>query len=188
MANVNSPFGLKPVRTMGGGAVTMNEYTIASAYGTDIFTGDVVEMTGTGRNIGKSAAANADNIGRFCGVSYDNAQGKRIFSQYWPASTVATNVKALVVDDPDVIFEVQCDTLNQADVGLLADWNVGTGSTLTGQSGLYAVASAGATTNQSLRLLRLVDRADNEYGQYAKAEVVIIEHVLKGVVAGVGGI
>lgn len=188
MANANSPFGLKPVRTLGGGAVVLNEYTIASAYGTDIFTGDVVEMTGTGRNIGKAAAANVDNIGRFAGVSYDDSQGKRVFSQYWPASTVATNVKALVVDDPNVIFEVQCDTLNQADVGLLADWNVGTGSTLTGQSGLYAVASAGATTNQSLRILRLVDRADNEYGQYAKAEVVFIEHVLKGVVAGVGGI
>jgi hypothetical protein len=33
-----------------------------------------------------------------------------------------------------------------------------------------------------------VNRPDNEYGAYAKIEVVFAEHALKGVVAGVGGI
>jgi hypothetical protein len=34
----------------------------------------------------------------------------------------------------------------------------------------------------------LVDRPDNEYGSYAKIEVLLIEHVLNSTVSGVGGI
>lgn len=188
MSNANAPAGLIPVRHMTGGAIRTNEYSIASEYNTDIFTGDVVEMTGTGKNVAKAAAENVDNIGVFVGCRYKNAQGEQIFSRYWPASTVATDVVALVVDDPNVVFEVQCDTLAAADIGALCDWNVGTGNKKTGRSGLYAVASVTGTTDKGLRLMQLVGKPDNAFGTYAKAEVTFAEHVLGRVVAGVGGI
>ena len=188
MANVNGPFGLRPARHHSGGKIGANEYSIASGYATSIFTGDVVEMSGTGKNVEKAAAQNADNVGVFAGCRYVDAQGKQVFNQYWPASTTATEVVAFVYDDPNIVFEAQCDTLVEGDVGALADWAVGTGSIVTGDSGLYVVASSTGTTGKALRIMGLSDKADNAYGAYAKAEVMFAEHVMKGVVAGVGGV
>ena len=121
------------------------------------------------------------------GCRYVNAQGDQVFGKYWPASTVATKIVALIADDPYMVFEAQADTLAEADVGLLVDWDDGAGVARTGLSGRELVASSAASTNQSLRIMRLVPRPDNAYGAYAKVEVMFIEHVLKGVVAGVGG-
>jgi hypothetical protein len=174
---------------LGGGAITQNEYSIATAYTTAIYVGDVVEMTGTGRNVAKAAAANADNIGVFRGCSYVDANGNWTFAHYWPGvSDGKTNIVAYVIDDPDVVFECQASTIAEADIGNVADWHVGTGSANTGISGLYWDESTKATADASLRAMRLVNRPDNAYGAYAKIEVMFAEHVLKGVVAGVGGV
>ncbi len=189
MANANSPFGLRAVRHMAGGCVRTNEYSIASAYNTSIKSGDIVQMTGTGKNIAISAAGNADNIGVFLGCRYVNGSGSQIFSNQWPANQVATEIVANVYDDPNIIYEVQCDTLAEGDIGALVDLNVGTGSLVTGVSGLYADVGAGTdTTNDLLRLIELKPSPDNAYGAYAKAFVCFAEHVLGRVVAGVGGI
>jgi hypothetical protein len=190
MANVDAKFGLRPVRTLGSENVNQNVFSIATDYATAIYTGDVVEMTGTGKNVTKAAATNVDNIGVFVGCSYTDANGKPTFSPYWPGvSDGKANIKAFVVSDPETIFEVQADGCVEGEIGVLVDWNVGTGSALTGLSGLYAVVSGtSATTGGSLRVLGLVDRPDNAYGAYAKIEVMFAEHVLGRVVSGVGGI
>lgn len=188
MANTNAPQGLSPVRLFNGGDVRSTEYSIASDYATKIHLGDVVQMTGTGTNIAIAEAGNVDNIGVFAGCSYINEQGRPTWSHYWPASSSFTKVVAYVWDDPNLIFEIQTDTLAAADIGLLADWDSGTGTDLTGKSGLSLAASGGATTGKSLRILRLSPSPDNAYGAYAKAEVMFQEHVLKGTVSGVGGI
>lgn len=187
MANTNSPFGFRARRHMTGGMIRLSEYSIASAYSSNIFLGDPVEMTGTGKNIQLAAAANVDSIGVFAGCRYVDSQGNQKFSKYWPASTTATDIVAMVYDDPNIVFEMQVDTIAAADVGLLVDWNAGSGSTITGVSGAYADISSAAATDKSLRILGLVPRVDNAYGAYAKIEVVFAEHALKGVVAGVGG-
>ena len=189
MANTNGPFGLRPIRHNGGGQIRASEYSIASEYNTNIFTGDVVELSGTGRNVTKAAASNPDNIGVFAGCRYVTSAGKQVFSQYWPASTTATDIVAFVYDDPNIVFEVQADAAAVGEMGVLVTWNVGTGSTVTGQSGAYAVVNGKTdTTGEPLRVMGIVQRPDNAYGAYAKIEVVFVEHVLKGVVAGVGGI
>ncbi len=189
MSNVNSPFGLRAVRHMTGGCVRTNEYSIASAYNTSIKKGDIVQMTGTGKNIAISAAGNADNIGVFQGCHYVDSTGSQQWSNQWPANQVATEIVANIYDDPNIVYEVQCDTLAEGDIGALVDINVGTGSTVTGISGLYADVGAGTdTANDNLRLLELKKSPDNAYGAYAKAFVCFAEHVLGRVVAGVGGI
>lgn len=185
MANTNAPFGLKPLRSLKGGSIVANEYSIASGYSSEIGMGHPVEMTGTGKNIQLSAAGNVDACGVFIGCQYVNAAGEQKFSKNWPASTVATYIKAFVVDDPDVIFEAQVSTLAEADIGQLADLAAGTAS--NGVSGMYIDAATLAATNATFRILRLSNRPSNEYGAYAKAEVLFIEHALRGVVAGVGG-
>jgi len=188
MANVNSPFGLRPVRHLTGGMIRLTQYSIATGYSTSIFAGDVVEATGTGKNIAKAAAGNADNLGVFAGCRYVDAQGRQVFSPMWPANTTATEIVAFVYDDPNIVFECQVSTIAEADVGNLMDWDVGTGVAATGVSGLFADGSTKATTGCSLRVIGLVPRVDNAYGDYAKVEVVFAEHVMKGVVSGVGGI
>lgn len=190
MANTNGPFGLRPVRKLGGGVITQNAYSIATAYATAIYVGDVVEMSGTGRDVTKAAADNDDNIGVFRGCSYVDANGSWTFAHYWPGvSDGKKDIVAYVIDDPDVIFECQADAALAANIGNICDWNVGTGNANTGISGLYAVVSGlTGTSGDPLRVMRLVDRPGNEYGAYAKIEVMFAEHALKGVVAGVGGI
>ena len=190
MANTDAKTGLRPVRHNGGGQVRMSgRYTIASAYGTAIYKGHPVQLTGTTNEIAVAEAGNVDNLGVFGGVSYTDASGNQVFSKYWPASTVATNIQAWVYDDPDIVYEIQGDSVAITDIGALADWNAGTGSASTGLSGAYAAVNAAtATTGKALRIMGLVQRPDNAYGAYAKIEVMYAEHVLKGVVAGVGGI
>lgn len=188
MANVNAPSGLKPTRHQTGGQIRLSQYSIASGYGTSIFSGDPVVQTGTGKNIAASAAGTTNSIGVFAGVRYVDAQGRQIFAPAWPAGTVATEIVALVYDDPDIVFEAQIDTIAEADVGLLADWALGTGSLATGVSGAYVDSATKATTGTSLRIIGLVPRVDNAYGAYAKVEVLFIEHALRGVVSGVGGV
>ena len=84
MANKDGKFGLRPVRKLSGGNICTSNYDIATAYATAIYTGDVVELTGTGLNIQKAAATNEDNLGVFAGCRYVTAAGKPVWSAYWP--------------------------------------------------------------------------------------------------------
>lgn len=189
MANTNAPSGLKPLRHIGGGVIRQNEYSIASAYGTAIYTGDLVKLTGTGTNIAKSAAGDTNNIGVFMGCRYVNSVGEQKYARAWTASTVGSNIVAMVVDDPNVTFEIQGDSVAAGDIGAMADIDSGTGTASTGISAVSAaVSSATGTTGKTLSLLRLIERPDNAYGAYAKVEVLIAEHVMRQTVSGVGGV
>ena len=189
MANINQPFGFKPVRHAGGGEIRTNEYTIASLYNTAIYKGLVVQQTTDGSLI-VAEAGNVDNIGVFDGVSYVDAQGRQQFSNYWPASTAATKIKAFVYDDPMIIFQVQSDATGAAlvDVGNGADLVTTTGSTATGMAATVLDTANLATTGKTFRILRIVNDGVNVSGPYSVVEVLFNEHVLKGVVSGVGGI
>lgn len=176
MANVNAPRGLLPYQLAGQPAV--KEYAIATGHTTGIGRGDVVQLTGTGRNITNAEAGNANNLGVFMGCQYVDSQGNQHFKSMWPASQAGTDIKAAVVtfDTPGQVYEIQCDTLAAANVGLLVDWAVGTLDTVNGESGAYADVGTGvSTTDMSLRILGLVDRVDNAYGAYAKARVTVVE-------------
>lgn len=188
MANVDAKFGLRLARSLTSSCVSQAEYSIAVDYTTAIFEGDVVELTGVGRNVSKAAAGTVKNIGVFKGCRYTDSDGSIKFSHHWPGVTGKTNITAFVIDNPEATFEVQADACAESEVGLLCDWNVGSGNTTTGVSGLYAVVSGTtATTGGSLRILRLVPREDNAYGAYAKIEVAFAEHAYKTGAAGAGG-
>lgn len=187
MANTNAPFGFRPVKHATGGEIRIRAYSIASGGAFAIGYGDPVEMTGTGKNIQLAAAGNVDNIGIFVGVHYFDSTGEPKFSRNWVSGTTGTSIVALVIDDPDVIFEVQADACAEADVGLLSDWTIGTVDGY-GRSTSILKVSTGATTGQSMRVLEKVPAPDNAYGNYCRVRCMWAEHVLKGVVSGVGGI
>tara|TARA_R110000765_G_scaffold140927_6_gene241639 strand:+ start:2156 stop:2788 length:633 start_codon:yes stop_codon:yes gene_type:complete len=119
---VDKPYGLKPVNLIGGQvfAGATRQIKIASNYGTAIFTGDVVQYTTDGSIIITTLQNNtsvvAGVVGVFLGCSYtDPVLGSQIFSQYYPASTVASDIVAYVCDDPDALFKVVNVTNTTAD-------------------------------------------------------------------------
>ncbi|MCB1792545.1 MAG: hypothetical protein KDJ24_19715, partial [Gammaproteobacteria bacterium] len=129
-------------------------------------------------------------IGVFAGCRFIDLEGRVQFKKYWPAAQAiepGTKVEALVYDDPNIIFMAQADTLAEANVGALADWVAGAGNPKSGNSGAQVQGSVTAAIDKSLRILRLLPEVGNEYGAFAKVEVMFAEHALKGVVAGVGG-
>jgi hypothetical protein len=118
MSSVAAPFGLRPIGRLDNGSLEVfRQYPIASAYGTNIATGDIVQLVdgGTATTIEKQSATGDDTtdidiVGIFMGCSYtDPNTGQKVFSQLWPASTVASDAMAFVVDDPNVLFAIQAD-------------------------------------------------------------------------------
>jgi hypothetical protein len=186
MANTDSAFGLLPVRHLNGASWDgrFNEYPIASTYGTDLLPGDPVKMVSGGTI--ERAAAGDPILGVFVGCRYTAANDNGILSRdkkYWPASTVATDAFGFVVDDPGVIFQVQIDDAGTAlaatDVGGNADILVTAGSTATFTSGVELDQSTITGNSAQLRIMRLADLPNNEWGDFAKVEVLINEHFYK---------
>jgi hypothetical protein len=189
MANVNAPYGLKAVRHSTGGNVQTNDYPINPTYTTAIFSGDVVKGNADG-TINVAAAGEAAPIGVFCGCTYVNAQGLQKYSQYWTGETGATNIVAHVYDDPNIIFQAQANATGLAatDLNNLTDMDTyAAGNTRTGKSACVLSGTVG-TTGKAFRVLRLINDGVNVAGAYANVEVIFVQHALRGVVSGVGGV
>jgi|TARA_R110000803_G_scaffold94383_1_gene162029 hypothetical protein len=119
---IDAPYGLKPVGLVGGRPYTgaTRKIPIASNYGTGIFNGDVVQYTSDGTiiitTLQNDTSAVAGVIGVFVGVSYTDPNTNQLtFRQNYPASTVASDIEAFVIDDPDVIFKAVNCTSSSAD-------------------------------------------------------------------------
>ncbi len=179
---------------MTGGEIRSEEYPIATGYATSIFTGDPVLQHSDGTIIiavGTAGTPSVQTFGVFGGVSYVNAAGQQVFSPYWPASTTATDIKATIYTDPNIVFAIQSDATGAAavDVGQLCDVEIVAGDTKTGKSKTNLDVSTGlGSTGKHLRIMRIINDNENAAGAYADVEVVWAEHALKGVVSGVGGI
>lgn len=209
---VNAPFGLSPISSVSGGSWTekTTEYYIyasadgATTYGTSIFTGDPVIWNPAAATtisaiptiarypIDNATVANEITpvLGVFMGCEYFstvNGVNNLIKSPFWPANTqvlAGTYIKAFVIDDPDVVWEIQVSTAtnvaNDARFGgttntaatlaymgqnfafglggggaNLSPQNPTSGSTRTGLSGIYLNMVGTAATNRVLATLPL---------------------------------
>jgi hypothetical protein len=190
MANVDTPFGFKPVKHLNGNPWNgqANVYYIPSTDAVATFIGDAVKGAGAADATGKyptvtqatAGAAVRGVVIAFGDNPYVMTHPDTPNQSYRPASTA---MYCLVVDDPQVIFEVQEDSdansITAAMVGLSANFVVGSGSTATGKSAMELDSSDTATdTTGNCRILRLANREDNELGNYAKWEVLFGEHEL----------
>lgn len=156
MAIAAAPYGLKPIKRADGMsyAGATSQYLIDPAgEATNLFTGQIV-IIGADGYLALSTATGADittnnlggsgigAIGVFMGCEYVNAQGQLTHSPYYPAGYAApsgTEIKAYVVDDPNVLFQVQLDgagaqTIIGANTFLAAVQSTSTGNTRTGNS------------------------------------------------------
>ena len=179
MANTDGPFGLRPIRHMFGGVIRPDEDTIASAYDTSIFTGDLVKRV-AGGGIERAGISDANIVGVFAGVHWDATDGEVMFKKYWPADTVTLGsavAKALVYKDPNILYVVQCNgTITVEDTGQNADTVADhAGSTSTGRSGLEISATTNTMAALQLRIHGLHEVPDNAWGLNANLLVTINE-------------
>ena len=195
MPNANRPTGLSPVKMVTGapynGQATI--YSIAASYTVALAIGDPVISTGTADANGVAGIALAAATGPIRGVivgigsQYESMIGNIVNPNitYRPAASQTDVWYAMVVDDPNVIFEVQENAngtaLAATDVGLNQVLKLGTNN---GYVSGWMVASAteatpAVTATLQVRLLGLARRSDNAFGAYAKWNVLINAHELR---------
>ena len=187
MANSDAPSGFKPIKHLNGNPWNgkVNVYYIPATDGTATFIGDAVKSAGSATSDGLyptvAQAAAGDAIrGIVIGFSdqpYVSVNTDNLNEKYRAASVARY---AFVVDDPDVIFEVQEDSVGgsiaAASVGLSCDFVVGSGSTVTGKSAMEVDSSDVGTAAGQFKLLRVSNKVGNELGNYCKWEVLFREH------------
>ena len=164
MANANAAFGFRPVNRDGSpynGATVRCVFPAADT--TAAFIGDAVKLAGSSDSgyptVGQCAAGDAV----YGVVTSFEANPDGLGDQYRKASTKRFCQVATAVN---TYFEVQSDddttALAEADVGLNANFIVGTGDTTYGISAMELDSSGLSTTNTlDLQVVALVDRADN---------------------------
>lgn len=179
MATTAAPYGLKPVKRVDGMpyAGATSQYLIDPAgEATNIFYGQVVKIGSDGYialATGTGADATTNNLGGngigalgvFVGCEYVNDQGQIVHSQYYPSGKL--NAKALVVDDPNVLFQAQLDgtgaqTIIGTNTFFAAAQSTSTGSTTTGNS-TSALDATVVTTAAAFRIVAHVSPASDAY-------------------------
>lgn len=195
MPNTDTPFGLRPVQHRNGAPYTgaSKPYYIPAAYGTALYIGDPVVITGAVNTAAvKGAGAGAFPVGALAVVAKATAGDGNALTgvivgfastsdsaTYNPASTERI---AFVCDDPDVLFEIQADgTVTPADVGFNAVLiYTHAGSTITGRSGAELDTTSdvpAADASNQLTIRGFVNREDNDMAAAnSKVLVTINQH------------
>jgi len=180
---VSGPYGFQPINLIGGQvfAGSTRLLPIASGSGTSIFYGDVVRLN-TGGTLSKvsTTATATDAVGIFLGCQFTNPSTKQLLQQqYYPASTVASDIQAFVLDDPDALFKVAVTAagastisgVTQAAIGQNSALILTAGSTTTGDSLASISATTGAGTALPMRIVAGVPETVNASGSFT--EVIV---------------
>jgi hypothetical protein len=179
---VDAPYGLKPINLIGGQvfAGATRQIPIASGYATNLLNGDVVKLVSDG-TLGKdTGTTTATPVGIFLGCRYtDPSLGYELYSQYFPANTVASDIVAYVADDPDQLFKVAVvsGTTVIAGVGRTVVGNnvalvQNAGTTTTGNSKVAVLSTSAATTNTlPIRVIDVIP--DTKTGSDTFVELVV---------------
>lgn len=153
--SVDAPYGLIPINLIGGQvfAGATRQIPIASGSATSIFYGDVVELNSNGTLSKDTGTDAATPVGVFLGCSYTDPTFGKVFRQFYPANTTASDIMAYVEDDPDALFKVAVVSsgttisfVNRTSVGNNAVLVQNAGNTTNGNSRV-AVSSTTATTS-----------------------------------------
>lgn len=189
MANVASPYGLKPVNLIGGQsfAGAFREYKVSANNAAAIYNGDLVVLA-AGQPAAVSATPVAGTtfgiVGVCVGVRYVTpGLNQPMYAQYLPAGAITagyTDVYVRVADDPDALFQIQGNsafgTLGSGTNGSGWPAAVGKNSTLifttpgnaaTGNSGVSVnVGSNGGglvtTINLAVRVVDVVEGTESD--------------------------
>lgn len=181
MANINKPFGFRPVRGPNGAAWSgeANIYVILSGDTSDYYIGDLVMPGGEGDAFGipsaiKYAAAGSGAtapLGAIVGVLPVPPRNASLVGT--PLSlesktllgTVTVNRYILVTDSPDIVYEVQTDSVGLPlnSIGSNVDVTVATPAQDQQVSATVLLnTSDAATATLPFRIIGFVQAPDNE--------------------------
>ena len=167
MANPDRPSGFKLVASLTGAPVSSMIRSVGITDGTDLFVGDVINITS---NLAKVGATNdATFVGVCVGFGKVDAMSGSYASAYNPdnlttiyyddSASTHTEWRAFYVPIDGNVFEVQSDTDLDLAVGDACDLLATTaGSTVTGISG----QQVGASTNADFHVVDIPDYPDND--------------------------
>lgn len=181
-------FGMVPLRKVGSNynSTAQTQYDIANATASNIFHGDLVTIADG--FITPIATTTDYAVGVFVGCEYTDPVSKQpTFSHYFPANTSSAigNPVGFVVDDPYASFMIQADgAVTAGDINSQNfEVTLGSGSTVTGNSGFGIKASSRATSTKAVRPIALIDEPGNALsgtdGAFPKLEVKIVQHWMK---------
>ena len=182
MANSDIVYGLKAIGTLSGADYhgKLRRVTFAVGDAVAAFQGDLVKLTGTVDATGKKpvvaqSAAGDASIGviqSFIPIEGDEGS---LTTNHRPTLTAQD---ALIYWGQDVLYTSQEDSVGNAieitEAGFNCDMIVGSGSTITGISGMELDSTSAANTSSlNMRLHRVHDMPNNELGTNAEWVVSI---------------
>ena len=190
MSNVNTPFGLRPVRYLDGrpynGAV--EQYFATGATGV-IRPGDPVVEAGSANTAVVQDHAPGTLPTCTIGLDGDNDTLTGVCVAVLPVTRDSliyredsTDRIIMVARGPDLVFEVQADAggtaLAATDVGLHAVLTAATTTTLRSDWTLSTGTAPADNPSYQLKILGFGKGPKNEIGAYAVVEVLINNHML----------
>jgi hypothetical protein len=184
MANVDVPQGLRPLRYLSGapynGAV--NRYFVPDTDIVNIFLGGLVKLAGSADSEGVPTVTGDITTGdAVIGVVSGVEEITQDSTTFREASTARY---VFVADDPNLLFEVQEDSVGGAlvagDIGEVADLTgLTSGSTVTGRSAIEIdsnTSTGSGDGTEDVFISRLSQRPDNVFGTNAKFLVRLNNH------------
>jgi len=199
MANIDAPFGLRPIAKLGsapGGTTGTTKYKITSG-ASALFTGDPVKLKADGsiEVKGGVGAITGAISGVFMGCFYtDPTTSKPTFRNNYPDGLAATDAIAFISDDPDQLYIAQQDSVGSnvvaADLHTNANMVMAAGSTTTGMSKAEIDSSTAATGNAThmLKLMDFYDTPSNDATANNSVLVVKINNHELGAHTGTAGV
>lgn len=175
MANANTPFGLRPVGTLGNASYAgkIQKFFSSTSETAAIGIGDPVALAGSADADGIPTVIRMTTGGVAVGVVVGAVPDPTDLTSNFKKASTARYL--LVETDPNTVYEVQesntaaTNALAAADVGLNASLTMGTVDTTTGNGKTVLAPTTKATTaTLDVQILRLSPAVDNAIGQYAK--------------------
>ena len=187
MANASSTgFGMKPVKMAGQSANTagLGEYPVAAS-SSAIYNQDLVAAATSGF-AAVAAAGTEQLLGSLNGVFYTDAStSKPTFQAYLLGSNTASDIVALVNDDPHQMYEIRSNNAGasaQTDVGNTADisYSAGASPNYISRSTLNDSSLSDSASKQVKIVGVSRDPDNNEIGSANVVwRVIISEHFFK---------
>lgn len=191
MSAFAAPFGLKPLYHPSGN-VRPKALDITSGYNTNIFQYSVVALNTGNVTPGVQglilSPVDGSAIGCFLGVEFTPSDGRRRYSNNWPANQVATQIVAYYTDDVLMTYEIQASaTLAENSIGSQYSVTAEAGNTTTGFS-TQALDTTSGTPFASSHLLRVVGLSSGPLNNWGDAfpivQVQISKHQFTAPLAG----
>lgn len=187
------PTGFLPVNLLGGRVYSGATRTIpiVSGYAQNIGFGDLVTVANDGTIArvdtasGAKAAFALAPVGIFLGCSYTDPTLKYFLNdQNWTSGTVAADAKAVIVDDPDAVFQVTLTNASGAQYTASAATQSNVGNNIgyyqpatfvsaAGNSSVSAnFASANTTSTLPFRIVSVVPESVLSDGTFTQVQVI----------------